>query len=383
MPNILYIGDPTSIHDLKWISAFSMKEGYKAFLVAQDLEVNKMKPLDHERLESNNIHLLPDQLRFYSVWRQWDNSHSARIIQNAVRDYNINLIHIFFIAPLGLNALYTNTPTVLTSRGSDTLIVIPSLLKSTGFRKLNDRILFNLFRTVIRKSVAITCTSISQEDSMKRLFGHDLKTNLIRTGVDVVSISTTDPELSPIKNTDGKKMILFPRYIQPIYNTLFQIETLKLLKKEVLTSLQLVFIIGRNHDASLLKKVKSELKNLEVEHHFVEYLEQYELWALYRTSDITIMTPKSDGTPNSGLEAMSGRSHLILGNLPYDEDLFNDESCLRMRTDSEKELANIITSCIDSPNYKRLDSAFQIVSEKGNRTVEMGRLEKLYETVLD
>jgi hypothetical protein len=383
MPNILYIGDPTSIHDLKWMSAFSKKEGYKAYLVAQDLELNKMKPLDHERLDANNIELLPSQLKFYSVWRQWDNQHSARVIQRAVKNLKIDLVHIFFIAPLGLNALYTNVPTVLTSRGSDALIVIPSLLKTTGLRKLNDWILFNLFKVVIKKSAAITCTSKPQEESLKRLFGAGVKTDLVRTGVDVESISTADFELSPIKKTDGKKMIFFPRYIQPIYNTIFQVEALKLLPTSILDAIQLVFVIGRNPDKQILEKVKADIEALQVEHRFVEYLDQSELWALYRTSDITVMTPKSDGTPNSGLEAMSARSHLILGNLPYDEDLFNTDSCIKMTSDKVDELARLIACCVKEPNDNRLETAFDIVSKKGNRALEMQKLNKVYTRILN
>lgn len=364
------------------MSAFSKKQGYKAYLLAQDLEKNKMKPLDQERLEANSIHLLPGHLKFYSVWRQWDNQHSARVIQRVVKDFKIDLVHIFFIAPLGLNALYTDVPTVLTSRGSDTLIVIPSLLESTGLRKLNDRILFNLFKAAIKKSAAITCTSKPQEESLKKLFGPDLQTDLIRTGVDVESISKTDHALSPVKKTEGKKMIFFPRYIQPIYNTMFQVEALKLLSRSVLDTIQLVFVIGRNPDKQLLQRVRSEIDALQVEHHFVEYLDQAELWALYKTSDVTVMTPKSDGTPNSGLEAMSAKSHLIVGNLPYDEDLFNSHSCIKMTSDNSQELADLLNSCVDQPNEKRLESAFEIVSQRGNRAVEMEKLEKIYSKIL-
>ena len=341
-----------------------------------------MKPLDHDRLEANNVQLLPGHLKFYSVWRQWDNQHSARVVQRAVKDLKIDLVHIFFIAPLGLNALYTDVPTVLTSRGSDTLIVIPSLLKSTGLRKLNDRILFNLFKAAIKKSAAITCTSKPQEESLKHLFGSDVQTDLIRTGVDVESISKTELQLSPVRKTDGKKMVFFPRYIQPIYNTMFQVEALKLLSKSDLDTIQLVFVIGRNADAQLLQRVKSEVEALKVEHHFVEYLNQAELWALYKTSDITVMTPKSDGTPNSGLEAMSARSHLIVGNLPYDEDLFNSHSCIKMTSDNPQELTDLLKTCIDQPEEERLESAFEIVSQKGNRAVEMEKLEKIYTDIL-
>jgi hypothetical protein len=150
-----------------------------------------------------------------------------------------------------------------------------------------------------------------------------------------------------------------------------------------LDGIQLVFVIGRNPDKQILEKVRADIESLQVEHRFVEYLDQSELWALYRTSDITVMTPKSDGTPNSGLEAMSARSHLILGNLPYDEDLFNTDSCIKMTSDKADELARLIASCVKEPNDNRLETAFDIVSEKGNRALEMQKLNKVYTRILN
>jgi glycosyltransferase involved in cell wall biosynthesis len=50
------------------------------------------------------------------------------------------------------------------------------------------------------------------------------------------------------------------------------------------------------------------------------------------------MTPISDGTPNSALEAMSARCPLIMPNLPYDKSIFED-CCFVLNNDDPKELA--------------------------------------------
>ena len=79
---------------------------------------------------------------------------------------------------------------------------------------------------------------------------------------------------------------------------------------------------------------------------------------------------------------MSAKSKLIVGNLPYDEDLFNEQSCIKMKSNEVQELADLMKDCLQNPDPSRLDSAFSIVSERGNREVEMGKLEEVYRQVL-
>ncbi|MFT4680355.1 MAG: hypothetical protein ACI9FU_000231 [Granulosicoccus sp.] len=381
MPNILYIGDPFSIHEIKWMSFFSTQPDYKVFIAAQDIDVEKMTQADHDRLTQYNITLIPG-LRFYSARRPWDNWHSAKVIRKAIKQHRIDLVHGLFFTPYCVNTLYTNLPTVITSRGSDVLTVLPELRNKTGIQGWHDKHLFRVFKKVVRRANAITCTSKKQQQSLLNLFGNSTETNLIRTGVDVETISKTDSIQSPVKKMDGRKMVLFPRYISPIYNTMFQVEALKLLPQKIKDQCQFVFISGRYLNPDYFEKVKAEMSEINVVHQFLNHMTQQEIWALYNQADLTVMTPISDGTPNSALEAMAARSMLILGNLDYDKDIFNSDSCLKMTSNNHAELAEIIENCITHPNTEILESAYQTVLKKGDRAVEMGKLQTIYEQLL-
>jgi hypothetical protein len=90
------------------------------------------------------------------------------------------------------------------------------------------------------------------------------------------------------------------------------------------------------------------------------------------------MTPKTDGTPNSALEAMAAKCPLILGSFKYDEDLFSDSFCHRLSSDSAKELTILIRESLNSYPKGIIDAAIENVSKFGNRPVEMGRIQNLY-----
>ncbi len=381
MPNILYIGDPFSVHEIKWMSFFSVKTNYNVFIAAQDIDVEKMTQADHDRLAQHNITLIPG-LRFYSARRPWDNWHSAKVIRNAVKQFKIDLIHGLFFTPYCINTLYTDLPTVITSRGSDVLMVLPELRNQTGIQGWHDKHLFRIFRKVVKRANAITCTSTKQQESLRTLFDDSTATRLIRTGVDVEAISTTNPDLSPVKKMHGRKMVLFPRYISPIYNTMLQVEAIKLLPKETQALCQFVFVSGRYVNPEYFEKVKAEMTMTNVDHCFLDHMTQQEIWALYNQADLTVMTPISDGTPNSALEAMAARSTLILGDLEYDQDLFNSGSCLKMQSKDPAELAGLMQESLHSPNPQLLESAYRTVLKKGNRSVEMAKLQHIYEQLL-
>jgi trehalose-6-phosphate synthase len=72
------------------------------------------------------------------------------------------------------------------------------------------------------------------------------------------------------------------------------------------------------------------------------------IWELYKRAELIVMTPKSDGTPVSGMEAIALGQKLILGPLKYDEDIFNQASCFKLKKWDTKELASQIKYALGS-----------------------------------
>ncbi|MGB1316927.1 MAG: glycosyltransferase, partial [Flavobacteriales bacterium] len=239
-------------------------------------------------------------------------------------------------------------------------------------------ILLKKFKSAFENASAITSTSQGQLDKINSIFSTRINGEIIRTGVNVDEINSLEPklELPPIFN--GKKIIFLPRYIQPIYQTELQIKAFTELPAELRPKVALILIKGKRTPEAYMNKIESLLKTCGLPYHIFESLTQHQMWSMFKLSAVSIMTPKTDGTPNSALEAMAAKCPLILGSFNYDKDLFSDEFCIRMKTNKPSELTDLTSLAIDNYPIDRLESAFENVSVKGNRPVEMERLEKLY-----
>ena len=93
------------------------------------------------------------------------------------------------------------------------------------------------------------------------------------------------------------------------------------------------------------------------------------------------MTPISDGTPNSALEAMAAKSPLIIADLPHlDQDLF-DDTCIKYGGDDPKILAMLVDEAISNYPFDLVENAAISVETMGNRKTEMKKMERLYASI--
>lgn len=94
-----------------------------------------------------------------------------------------------------------------------------------------------------------------------------------------------------------------------------------------------------------------------------------------------IHTPISDGTPNSALEAMAAKSPLILPEIGYDKDLF-ENACFYISENSPQLLADLIIKAISKYPQELLANAFENVNKYGKREVEMMKLHSFYKSLI-
>lgn len=377
MTRILYIGSPTSIHDLKWSGYFSARPDFEVFIIGHEEEVHRMETADHQRLQELNI-TLETPIRSYSLWRWWDNRHSADVIRRVVRQREIDVFHVLFATPFAIWTRYVDIPSIITCRGSDVQVVLPELLTRKGIARIHGRWVFQQFSKAFAQADAITCTSSGQLDRARQLFGEHINADIIRTGVDVNTIAETDAELPLPEHFAGRLVIFLPRYIRPIYRTDLQLEAMALLPEPLKEKVAVLMVKGKGKETDYQRSMVTMAATIGVPFHVVDSFTQPEMWTAYNRSALTIMTPRTDGTPNSALEAMAARCPLILGSFAYDMDLFSERFCLRMKTDSPSELAVLITEALNGYPEGMTDGAFKNVRERGNRPVEMERLRELY-----
>lgn len=378
---IVYIANANSIHDIKWISYFSeQNESFSCYLLCDTLcEISSQTRTE---LESKNIGLLP-QIAPFSITSPIKTWKAIRQFRKAIKEIQPDLIHILFAAPHSLWLNFTTKPSIITMRGSDILIVIPDLLKQSGLKKLYFAALYSMFRKAFLKAKVVTGTSWGQIDKAQELFaGTNLE--LVRTGVDVKKINELDKLELIHKELMGKEFVFSPRFMSPIYNIEFQIAAISKLNSTILERFTFVFIRGKQYDENYYQKQIQQLEQLKTEINLqfliIDYLDQASMWMFLKKASLCIMTPISDGTPNSALEAMAAKCPLIISNLNYDADLF-EGTCLKLNTFEVGELSVIIEKALlDYPNLL-LEKGFDQVTDFGNRENEMNKLQELYGNV--
>ena len=181
-----------------------------------------------------------------------------------------------------------------------------------------------------------------------------------------------------------KKFVFSPRFMAPIYNIEFQLAAISKLEKQFIERFTFVFIRGKQFDQEYyqlqlksLQRLKAEIK---LNYLVIDYLDQPSMWMMLKKASICIMTPISDGTPNSALEAMAAKCPLIISNLNYDIDLFHN-TCIKLNSFEVTELKNKIETALLSYDQDLLNNAFRQVFIHGNRKIEMAKLEQIYQMV--
>ena len=103
------------------------------------------------------------------------------------------------------------------------------------------------------------------------------------------------------------------------------------------------------------------------------------MWTLFHRAHLAIMVPKSDGTPNSALEAMVARCPVVLGPLNYDSDLFSGTTH-RLSAFNADELAQVITRAVKEPSTDLIERARKAVINNASLEQSVDQLSELYQT---
>lgn len=376
---ILYLANGNSIHDIKWISFFAdQKEKYSCFLLCDTLCI--LSDQTKAELSERNIQVLP-QIAPFSITSPLKTRNAIKQFKKMVSELQPDLLHVLFAAPNALWLNFVKKPYIITMRGSDILIVIPDLLMQKGIKKMYFGILFRMFKKSFLNAKVVTGTSWMQLEKAENFFKGS-KLQLIRTGVDVLAISEIDQEVLIPKSLKDKEFVFSPRFMSPIYNIEFQLEAILLLKPSILKRYVFVFIRGKQFDTEYyqrqLKRLNQLKKDINLRFEIFDYLDQASMWMLLKKASLCLMTPISDGTPNSALEAMAAKCPLIIPNLDYDADLF-EGTCLKLKTFDSTELQNLIQFALDEYPHSLLEKGYEKVNHSGNRNIEMKKLEEFYQ----
>jgi len=378
--NIAFIGNPASVHDLKWAAYFADKQGNNVFFIpsSQSLKNKKSFP-DYEGIDKI---IFLEALPGFSILKFFKTIKGRNILKKIVKENRIEIVHISFAAPNALWGLCLPVKYIVATHGSDILKVIPSLLRTKGLRGIHDRMLWRLFRKAFRKAAAVTCASSYLSDNVRGISGLSDNVFIVRSGIDVEAFQST-----PLVNINdiiaGKKLIFSPRFVNEVYDTVFQVDAISMLSDEILRNYVFAFI--RPTPSTYSELVESKLSEIKItrplEYIFLKMMSPQEMLNFYKNASLVLMTPLSDGTPSSALEAMAAKKPLITSDLNYDKELFTD-TCLRIKVRSPEYLAGLITYALTDYPGEMIEKAYIAVLANGNRNIEMEKLNDIYKRVI-
>lgn len=373
--HILYLADPGLIHDLKWMRFFT--KGHHCFVVSRaHHQAHLQSPQWKQFLAEEQVVYL-GQIEDFSIRHFFRSRQEMNKLAGWIKEHKIDLLHLFYAEPNALWAYFRKSlgvKIVLTSRGTDVLQTIPQFFQAGGWK---NGLIRHFYGRAFGQLDQIVSTSLRQAQSIEQHFPQVQKEiAIIRTGVDVEQFEEEHPQALP-KELKNKKFVFFPRAMRPLYQHELAIAAIELLPKAILEQYQFVFVNKDSQDKAYLNKIAALIEEGAANYIWLPNLDQKALWQTYKSSNLVAMTPQSDGTPVTAIEAMLSKTPLILPPLAYDEDLFSG-TCLQFKAWTANSLAQEIQKALEQPQTEMVEEAYLRAHNLANRTTEMVRLGRIY-----
>lgn len=375
---IVYFANPCDNHDCKWINEFA--KSHQVHIVCS--QTNSAGKLYVEN-DSIRIHsILPDVFPYKNPIEYY------LLKQNLLRffrDNQIEIAHSMYAYP---NAFYPYITSfknhIITTRGSDVLMDYSQIFKNPN--NLKERFIYGYLRKMMEKSLSqaafITSTSHSQRNIITQTIADEEKSLVIRTGIDTHLLDKFQQKFT--KQQNDKLVVFSPRSMKPIYNIEIILEGFYFVKTRFNRNDFELVLLDDYPDTEYSKFIKNEIQRLRLEENVIllgsQSLEQ--MVGNYVNSDLAVMMPKSDGTPNTALEAMFFKRPLILGSLKYDTDIFNNQTIWKLNKDTAQEFAAVLLQWWNSDESQiseKVNNAFEAMYSYASLDKSLAQIEGLYQ----
>lgn len=374
--NIAYIADINCIHGNKWINYFAQQNN--VIIICYENTEKILLPID----PSIKVYMILPP--YYPISKFLLRKKILKKLRQIMSDNEIDIIHSMYAVPYafwGYNLDFKNH--IITTRGSDVLVDFS--VKFNNPSNFKERIVFYYLKKLLIKTFNhakyITSTSFQQQEIIGSLIKDQRKLHLIRTGINVEFFENTAEKLS--RNHNEKDIVLFsPRLISPLYNTDIIIDAIAdLYFVKNIRNIKLI-LIDYISNPKYLSLIRERIDKLGLQ-DIVKILPTQDragMVQLYLDADIVVMIPKSDGTPVSGIEAMIMKKPLIIGNLSYDQDIFNSETVWKTKAFSKEAVVDCIIEILDIPDdciKAKIFKAYTIAKEKASMETEIRKVENV------
>ncbi len=377
--NILYIADPGSIHDVRWINSLGESREIKTFVITRTAHLKSLKQ-GNNRLDPG-VSLL-GSVEDPSVIRPWRNWQQLFKIAKIIRRYDIDILHILYAEPNGLWAnwkWFFQVPVIITTRGSDILRTIPEF---SWRRSVLGELIARRYQRALNNADAICCTSAGQLKKLKAMEITSAAT-LVRTGVDFRFLPETE-EKAAAKYGISQPFVFMPRNMKAVYNHEFTIDAIGLLPKYIKEKYSFIFVNSDSPDQSYFNAIFKKAKNCDADIRFLPSLMHAEFLGISKAASLVVMSPTSDGSPVTAMEAMALKVPVILPPLDYDMDVFGSAWFFgEWRAESLKEAIETVLLLDSTTVMVRLQESFQKIHQHGDTEKEMLKVRDLYRRLAD
>ncbi len=175
--------------------------------------------------------------------------------------------------------------------------------------------------------------------------------------------------------------------MRPLYNIDIIVDAFLIFMRETALKNCKLILLNYNTDQKYYDQIIEKIDR-EHAHNYIEIqndLKFDDLISLYKTSNLAVMIPRSDGTPVSGVEALLAKTPLVMGNLKYDTDLFNDNTTWFINRISARYLSEKFIELYNSNGLeleRKAENGYNTAIKNANLELEIKKILGFYERIL-
>ena len=309
----------------------------------------------NSKIELHNVELVD-----FSLKNPVKLFNSIKQVSKIIEDYKPDIIHVHQANVIAFivfrAAIKTNIPKVLTTWGSD-ILILPS----------KNILLREMVKYNVKQADIITADAHYLAESVNKLSKTKNEIVIANFGIDI------------IKNEHVKEKII---YSNRLHKKLYNIDKIILAFKEFYTSNKdwKLIIAATGEETESLKNIVIENKlNSVVE--FVGWLNKKDNLNYYMRSSIYMSIPESDATSISLLEAMAYGCIPVVSDLPSNREWIRDKvNGIIFNKESAGNSLNLALQ-LDVSKLRMMNQ--EIINKEGTKEVNREKFIKIYKSLLN
>lgn len=362
MLKLCIIANPNSIHTVRWVE-YLVECGYEIHLIGEHLG---LQPVPNKAIFYDLPKLINTRKLRYLVW-----ALNVRYILRRVKPKILHALGAGSAGWLGMASGFH--PFIVTALGSD-LLLLPkksNVQKYLTLRALND-------------ADHVICVSEHIARKATQYGIRSDKIDIIRSSIDtdIFNPKTNSKAIRSKHHLGPGPIVVSIRAMNYIYNPITIAYAIPKVLKIIPDSQFLIFTY--NCDEDLLHHFKSIINQMNVD-HAITYIDPIsddnEIAEYFRSANVAISVPSSDGNPVSVLESMACGAALVLSDLPsLHEWAENEQEALFVPVGDVDSLSNAIVRLLSNTQLRKkiATNAATKIRQHADMNVWMPQIEDIY-----